>query len=56
MEVKFNTLINEQGLYATKYYLKGETVFTLTGVSFYKPTRETIHVGKFVCGSNTNLK
>lgn len=59
MEVKFNALINGQGLYATKVYLKGDTVFTLSGVCFYKPSRETIHIGNNIhilddCGQFIN--
>ena len=45
MEVRFNKNLNAKGLYATKKYEKGETVFTLTGQEFSYPTRETIYVG-----------
>jgi SET domain-containing protein len=45
MEVKFNSEINGNGLYATKSYQKGEVVFTLSGEIFDKPTRESIYIG-----------
>lgn len=48
MEVKFNKELNAKGLYATKAYSKGETIFTLTGKTFDHPTRETIYVGNGV--------
>jgi hypothetical protein len=45
MEVKLNTKLNEEGLYATTSYKRNKIVFTLSGEEFDKPTRETIHVG-----------
>ncbi len=45
MEIKHNNVLNEDGLYATKQYLKDTIVFTLTGNEYDKPKRETIYVG-----------
>ena len=45
MEVKLNTKLNEEGLYAVKSYKQNEIIFTLSGEEFDKPTKYTIHVG-----------
>lgn len=45
MEVKISIVLNEEGLFATKQYMKGDVIFTLTGNELTHPTRETIHVG-----------
>ena len=45
MEVKQNTNLNEEGLFATRQYMKNEIVFTLSGEIYDHPTRETIYVG-----------
>ena len=45
MEVKRNVTLNEDGLFATKKYMKDEVVFVLSGIEYSSPTRETIYVG-----------
>jgi len=45
MEVRDSKIIGEKGLFATKNYIKGETVYILSGKVYDNPTRETIHIG-----------
>ena len=45
MEIKINNTIGEFGLYATKDYSIGSTIFTLSGEIVDHPTRESIHIG-----------
>ena len=45
MEIKNIRNTNENGLFATKKYTKGEKVHTLIGEIYDKPTRETIRIG-----------
>ena len=45
MEVKNSKQINGLGLFATKQYQKGETIFVLKGKETNFPTRESIYVG-----------
>ena len=44
VEIKQSS-IGENGLFALKNFLEGETVFTLDGEVFDYPTRESIHIG-----------
>ncbi len=48
MEIKYNENLKENGLYATRSYLKNECIFTLSGEKFDRPKRETIYVGNGV--------
>lgn len=43
MEIRNNIL--GKGLYATIPYIRNKIVFTLSGIEYDKPTRETIHIG-----------
>lgn len=48
MEIKYNKKVNGKGLFATKEYKKGDTIFILSGKEYDHPIRETIHVGNNV--------
>ena len=45
MEVKNSKQIDGLGLFATKQYNKGDTIFVLKGQETNYPTRESIYVG-----------
>lgn len=45
MEVKPTNILNGQGLFSTKTYLKSEIIYTLNGETYNKPTKYTIHIG-----------
>ena len=45
MEVKNSKQIDGLGLFATKKYNKGDTIFVLKGQETNYPTRESIYVG-----------
>ena len=45
MEVKLSERIGQLGLFTTKKYKTGETIITLSGQEFDKPTRESVYVG-----------
>jgi hypothetical protein len=45
MEIRDSKITGEKGLFSTKPYKKGETIYILSGDIYDKPTRETIHIG-----------
>ena len=46
MEIKECSRIGGgKGLFATKYYKRGEIVHTLSGAILYNPTKYSIHIG-----------
>jgi hypothetical protein len=45
MEIRNSKLSDGDGLFSTKKYKIGETVYILSGNTYDKPTRETIHIG-----------
>lgn len=46
MEIRFNEIIGENGLYAMKHYKENSVIFELEGPIISKPTRESIRIGE----------
>ena len=45
MEIKESNILGEKGLFATRNYKKHDVIYTLSGIEYDYPTRETIYIG-----------
>lgn len=48
MQVRYNKVLGQNGLYTSKEYKKGDVIFVLNGYIKYKPSRKSIHIGNNV--------